>query len=48
MAAGRGVTEVETSGGSVGPTLPHESRLTFGASRASNAHDARETYNNFC
>ena len=48
MASGRGVTEVETSGRNVGPMLPHESRLTFRASRASDAQDARDAYNNFC
>ena len=48
MASGRDVTELETSGRNVGPTLPHESRLTFRASRVPDAHDARDAYNNFC
>ena len=48
MASGRGVTGVETSRRNVRPTLPHESQLTFRASRASDAEDAQNAYNNFC
>jgi len=48
MVAGRGVTDVELSGRNVGQTLRDESRLTLGASRASDAEDAQDAYNKFC